>query len=93
MVPTEPANRKLVVSPSQGGTSAMYGPILNPVEGDYSTASIDPANARTLNCNPEPRHCRRKYWERGLNRGDWRVPRFHCLQVHGEWFVDIVDEP
>ena len=95
MVPTEPApNRKLVVPPPQGGTyAAMYGPILNPVEGDYSTGRIDPANARPLNCNPEPQHCRWKYWESGLNWGDWRVPRFHCLHVHSEWWiVDIVDE-
>ena len=95
MVPTEPApNRKLVVFPPQGGTyAAMYGPILNPVEGDYSTGRIDPASARPLNCNPEPRHCRWKYWESGLNRGDRRVPRFHCLHVHGEWWiVDIVNE-
>ena len=93
MVPTEPApNRKLVVYPPQGGTyRAMYGPILNPAEGDYSTGSIDPANARPLNCNPEPRHCRWKYWESSLTRGDWLVPRFHCLQVLGEWWIVDVD--
>ena len=89
MVPTEPApNRKLVVFPPQGGTyHAMYGPILNPVEGDYSTGSIDPDDARPINCNPEPRHCRWQYWESGLTKGDWLVPRFHCLQVFGEWWV------
>ena len=89
MAPAEPApSRKLVVSPPQNGTyQAMYGPILNPVEGDYSTGSIDPANARPINCNPEPRHCRWQYWESGLTKGDWLVPRFHCLQVFGEWWV------
>ena len=93
MTPTEPApNRKLVVYPPQGGTyRAMFGPILNPVEGDYSTGSIDPASARPFNCNPEPRHCSWKYWESSLNRGDWRVPRFHCLQVFGEWWIVEVD--
>ena len=76
MTPTQPApNRKLVVYPPEGGThQAMYGPILNPVEGDYSTGSIDPDNGRPLNCNP-----------------DSLVPRFHCLQVFGEWWVVDVD--
>ena len=84
---------KLVVYPPEGGTyHAMCGPILNPVEGDYSTGMIDPDNARPLNCNPEPRHCRWKYWESGLTRGgDHLVPRFHCLQVFGEWWVVDVD--
>ena len=77
-----------IKSGTQGGAyQAMYGPILNPVEGDYSTGSIDPANARPINCNPEPRHCRWQYWESGLTKGDWLVPRFHCLQVSGEWWV------
>ena len=89
MAPAEPVpSRKLVVSPTQGGAyQAMYGPILNPVEGDYSTGSIDPANARPINCNPEPRHCRWQHWESALTKGDWLVPRFHCLQVFGEWWV------
>ncbi len=89
MVPTELApNRKLVVFPPEGGTYlGMYGPILNPVEGDYSTGSLDSANSRPINCNPEPRHCRWQYWESGLTKGDWLVPRFHCLQVFGEWWV------
>jgi len=93
MTPTEPVpNRKLVVYLPQDGTyRAMDGPILNPVEGDYSTGRFDPANARPLNCNPEPRHCRWKYWESSLDRGDWRVPRFHCLQVFGEWWIVEVD--
>ena len=95
MVPTEPApSRKLVVFPPEGRTYvAMFGPILNPVEGNYYTGGIDPAKARPLNCNPEPRHCRWKYWESSLDRGDWQFLRFHCLHVHGEWWiVDIVDE-
>ncbi len=93
MTPTEPApSRKLVVSPPKAGTfQALYGPILNPIEGDYSTGSIDPAKAIQLNCDPEPRHCRWQYWESGLTKGDWLVPRFHCLQVFGEWWVVDVD--
>ena len=93
MTPTQPApTRKLVVFPPEGGTyKAMYGPILNPVEGDYSTGSIDPDNSRPIKCNPEPRHCRWQYWESRLAKGDWLVPRFHCLQVFGEWWVVDVD--
>ena len=93
MTPSQPTpNRKIVVAPPQGGTyPVLYGPILNPVEGDYSTGSIDSDNARSFNCNPEPRHCRWKYWESGLTKGDWLVPRFHCLQAFGEWWVVDVD--
>ena len=93
MVPTQSApNRKMAVSsPVDGVYQALYGPVLNTVEGDYSTGSIDPANSRPLRCDPEPNHCRWQYWENGLNRGDWLVPRFHCLQVFGEWWIVEVD--
>ena len=93
MVPTQPApNRKMAVSrPEDGVYQALYGPVLNTVEWDYSTGSIDPANSRPLRCDPEPNHCRWQYWESGLNRGDWLVPRFHCLQVFGEWWIVEVD--
>ena len=93
MVPAEPVpNRKLAVFPPQDGTyQVMYGPILNPVKGDYSTGRIDPANARQFNCNPEPRHCCWQYWESALTKGDWLVPRFHCLQVFGEWWIVEMD--
>ena len=94
MIPADSVpNRKLVVSPSQAGVyPAMYGPIVNPVEGDYSTGSIDPTHARPISCNPEPRHCRWRYWDSSLTMGDWLVPRFHCLQVFGEWWVVDVDK-
>ena len=93
MVPAQSTpNRKLVVFPPVGGVyEAMYGPILNPVEGDYSTGSADPESSRPLRGNPEPKHCRWRYWESELDKGDWLVPRFHCLQVFGEWWVVEVD--
>ena len=93
MVPAQSTpNRKLVVFPPVGGVyEAMYGPILNPVEGDYSTGSADPESSRPLRGNPEPKHCRWRYWESELDKGDWLVPRFHCLQVSGEWWVVEVD--
>ena len=94
LVPTQPVpNRKLVVFPPENGIyQAMYGPILNPVEGDYSTGSIDTENSRPLRCDPEPKHCRSQYWDSGLDKGDWLVPRFHCLQVFGAWWVVEVDQ-
>ena len=93
MVPAQATpHRKLVVFPPVGGVyEAMYGPILNPVEGDYSTGSADPESSRPLRGNPEPKHCRWRYWESELDKGDWLVPRFHCLQVSGEWWVVEMD--
>ena len=93
MTPAQPVpQRKLVVSPPHSGTyAAMYGPVLNPVNGDYSTGSIDPENARLIYCNPEPRHCRWKYWEPRVTKRDGEVTRLHCLQVFGEWWVVDVD--
>ena len=93
MIPADPVpNLKLVVSAPQDGTYPVYyGPIRNPVKGDYSTGSIDSVNARPLNCNTEPRHCRWQYWESALTKGDWLVVRFHCLQVFGEWWIVEMD--
>ena len=93
MVPADPVpNHKLVVSAPQDGTyQALFGPILNPTEGDYSTGSIDSANARQFNYSSEPRHCRWQYWESALPKGDWLVARFHCLQVFGEWWIVEMD--
>ena len=94
MAPSEAApTRKLVVSsPKDGIYPAVYGPIINPVAGDYSTGSIDSDNSRPVNnCNSEPRHCRWQYWESDLNEGDWQVPRYHCLQVFGQWWLVEMD--
>ena len=86
-------NRKLVVFPPREGIfEVMYGPIINPVEGNYSTGSIDSDNSRPLTGNPEPNHCRWQYWESGLDKGGWLVPGFHCLQVFGAWWVVEVDQ-
>ena len=93
MIPADPApHRKLVVSAPQDGTYPVaYGPVLNPVEGDYFTGSIDPASARQLNCNSEPQHCRWQYWESDLSKGDSPVSILHCLQVFGEWWIVEMD--
>ena len=93
MAPTQPTpSRKLSIAPPANGVyQALYGPVLNTVEGDYSTGNIDINDSRTLWCDPEPKHCRWHYWESELDRGDWLVPRFHCLQVFGEWWIVEVD--
>ena len=92
MVPTRPAPTfNLVVNPPQDGRyPAHYGPILNSVPGDFSTGRLDYGNSRLVNCNPEPRHCQWRYWESGITHG-LLVPRYHCLQVFGQWWVVEVD--
>ncbi len=83
--------RKLVVNPNTDGTyTALYGPILDPVEGHYATGSIDGNAARTLNCNPEPQHTKWQYWERKLPGVDI-VPEYRCLCVHGSWWIVEAD--
>ncbi len=84
-------HRKLVVRPAADGTYfADYGPILNPVEGDYATGRIDRNAVRTLHCNPEPRHTKWQYWEcELLNEGI--IPEFRCLMVRGEWWIVDAD--
>ena len=98
LAPVDPVPfRKLVVTaPTEGIYPVMYGTILNPVEGDYSTGSIDPATARELTSNSEPTHC--KWWYRHsdfitqeTSPGMLPVLRFHCMQVFGEWWVVEVD--
>ena len=81
--------RKLVVNPNADGTyTALRGPILNPVEGDYATGSIDPDAARALLCDPEPQHARWEYWESELSDPEF-YPEYRCLIVHGQcWVVE-----
>lgn len=86
--------RKMVVNPNADGTyTALYGQILNPVEGNYATGSLDPANEiRHLLCNPEPRHTKWEYYERQIPDGD-TIPEYRCLIVHGEcWVVEADPE-
>ena len=85
-------SRKLVINPPKDGRHlAQYGPIVNPVEGNYATGRINPDDQRELYSNPTPAHCRWQYWESGLTNGDNLIPEFHCLQVSGEWWVVDVD--
>ena len=81
--------RKLVVQQTSDGTYVVqYGPILNPVEGDYSTGRIDQDNVRWLYwCDPEPAHTRWQYWESQLSAEQQVVPEFKCLMLRGEWWV------
>ena len=77
------------MQPANDGTYfATHGPILNPVEGDYTTGRIDHSATRTFYSNPEPRHTKWQYWECELLNEDI-IPEFRCLMVHGEcWVVD-----
>ena len=85
-------NLKMVISLVEGGTYiAQYGPIANPVEGDFSTGHLDRENIRTLYCNPEPAYTRWQYWESTITEGQSVVPEYHCLQVFGEWWIVDVD--
>ena len=86
-------NRKFAVNLAKDGTYIVqYGPIANPVKGDYSTGSLDPDQARTLYyCDPEPAHAWYQYWESEVSEGQTSVPEFHCLQVFGEWWIVDVD--
>ena len=85
-------DRKLVIFPPKDGVyPVQYGPIVNPVEGDYSTGQIDQSRQIPFRSDPEPSHCRWQYWDSHLTKGDWLIPTFHCLQVFGEWWVVDVD--
>ena len=85
-------SRKMAVYLMDDGTyTASYGPIANPVEGDYSTGSLDPSNYRTLYCNSEPSNIGWDYWESQITNEQLAIPAFHCLQVHGGWWVVDVD--
>ncbi len=81
--------RKMVVNLNADGTyTAYYGPILNPVEGNYATGSIDPDAARALLCDPKPQHARWEYWESKLSNPEF-YPEYRCLIVHGQcWVVE-----
>ena len=75
---------------SDGTYTARYGPILNPVERDFSTGSIDDDAARTLYCNPEPAHVGWQYWESGLSTKQTVIPEFHVLWGSEQvWVVDV----
>lgn len=89
MRPAKPVpSYKLAVGPPTDGLYPVtFGPILNPVEGDYSTGSVDRANARLFNVDPKPKHCRWEYWPTGVKSAEKVAPRFNCLQVLGEWGI------
>ena len=83
-------HRKLVVSPTNDGIYlASYGSILNPVERNYTTGSVDPDGVRTLLCNPEPKHAKWQYWESRLSDAEF-LPEYRCILVHGQcWVVEV----
>ena len=85
-------SRKLVVGFVSDGTFVVrYGPILNPVERDYSTGAIDQQEVRELYFDPEPPHTKWKYWESEITKGQTSVPEFRCMQTGGEWNIVDID--
>ena len=86
--------RKLMVEPQVNGIYPVrYGHVLSPTEGDYASGRLDPSTATAItDCNPEPEHCRWRYWESMLpvdHIPDGKVPQvvLHAVQVNGEWWV------
>ncbi len=88
----ETPNRKMAVNLVSDGTYLVqYGPIVNPVERDYSTGRLDQNSVRELYCNPEPSHTQWHYWESELSAEQTVVPEYRCIQSGGQWFVVDVD--
>lgn len=86
-------DRKMVVQLlSNGHYLAEYGPILNPVERDYSTGRLDREHSVLLYCDPEPAHAQFTYWPSGVTDGQVVVPRFKCLMENGQWWIADVDD-
>ena len=85
-------DRKMAMSLVSDGTYfAHYGPILNPVEGDYSTGRLDQNEVRELYCDSEPSHTEWQYWDSELTAGQLVVPEYRCLQVADQWVILDVD--
>ena len=85
--------RKAVVKLLDNGTYyAEYGPIANPVDGDYSTGMLDRSEwTLSFFCDPEPPYARWQYWESQMQPGQRVVPEFRCLQANGEWWIVDID--
>lgn len=85
-------DRKMVVQLlANGHYLADYGPILNPVERDYSTGRLDREHSVLLYCDPEPTHAQFTYWPSGVTEGQVVVPQFKCLMENGQWWIADVD--
>ena len=90
---TKPS-RKMVVQPVNDGSYYIrYGAVLNPVDGDHSTGSLDPATIEEIRGDPEPTYAKWEYYDIPLAAGPLvTIPEFHCLQIRGEWWVVDVDK-
>ena len=86
-------SRKAVVRLLNNGTYfAEYGPIANPVHGDYSTGMLDRSEwTLPFSCDPEPAYARWQYRESQMPPGQRVVPEFRCLQTNGEWWIVDID--
>ena len=90
--PSEPEpTLKLVVSPrdaSDGKYPALFGPVAaDAVGGDFPGGSLVPGGCWSVDCDPSPAYCRWHYWESEIPLTTGMLPRFHCLQISGEWWI------
>lgn len=81
---------KLVVSPrdaNDGKYPALFGPVSGAVGGDIPGGSLAPGDCWSVDCDPSPAYCRWHYWESEIPLTTGMLPRFHCLQISGEWWI------
>ena len=95
MVPTQAApTHKLVVAAR--GASDVYPTLIGKVKdatGDENPGGmLDSGTHRTVRCTPTPGHCKWQYWDSEIELRPGMVPRFHCLQVFGQWWIAEVDQ-
>ena len=87
-----PTRKAVVHLLNSGAYYAEYGPIANPVDGDFSTGMLDRSEwTLFFFCDPEPNYARWQYWESQMPPGQRVVPEFRCLRVNGEWWIVDID--
>ena len=75
-----------------GSYYLTVGPVLNTVEDDHSTGTLDQQSARQTLSHPEPAFTRWGYYGLGIEEGRLRViPELLCLQVLGRWWIADLD--
>ena len=92
MAPTRPAPTFKLWSTARGWQ--IPRPLRTNTQPPYQGLLDRTARLRQQQTNqlqPRPRHCRWRYWESNLAYGELPVPRYHCLQVFGQWWVVEVD--
>ena len=86
-----PGRKAVVNLVDDGSYFAQYGPIVNPVESDFSTGQIDANDTRSFYCDPEPAHTKWEYWTSKLTEGQLVVPEYRCILAGDEWSIIDID--